>query len=350
MNKDGYEFIVRDHSLLLPYYARWLWDPLTERLPTWMTPNQITFASNICSGIGYALLLCLPQGGTFLMAAVAVLNFVYFTLDNIDGRQARRTGTCSALGEFLDHWFDAWNLGLLVLCLGIYFEVSDRLFLATMVSCSLGFFMTYWDQYRTGSVELGYVGPNEGLTAVSVLFALGACLGKPAIVNPFWLGLSLCEIFCSLMALGFFTVVLRTGWRQRRAVGELGGLVLGHGLTVIWYATGHLSLVTAGVMLVLLHAGYSGHVLACRLQGSIFRGVEPWLSAPSLAGLVLTSSAIVMGSHSTTMSNLLAVAVSAVMGLHIAFAASTTVVKLRGSDCSLESSETPPCAAPSPPA
>jgi len=35
---------------------------------------------------------------------------MYQTLDNIDGKQARKTGTWSQLGTIFDHWFDTWSL------------------------------------------------------------------------------------------------------------------------------------------------------------------------------------------------------------------------------------------------
>ena len=36
------------------------------------------------------------------------------TLDGIDGKQARRTGSSSPLGEMFDHGLDAWATSLLV--------------------------------------------------------------------------------------------------------------------------------------------------------------------------------------------------------------------------------------------
>ena len=38
--------------------------------------------------------------------------FMYQTMDNIDGKQARRTGTSSGLGELFDHGIDSLNCTL----------------------------------------------------------------------------------------------------------------------------------------------------------------------------------------------------------------------------------------------
>ena len=62
----------------------------------------------------------LPHSSSWLRAAPpwaivlgAAALFVYSTMDNMDGKQARRTGTSSALGLLFDHGCDAINAGLL---------------------------------------------------------------------------------------------------------------------------------------------------------------------------------------------------------------------------------------------
>lgn len=50
--------------------------------------------------------------------------FFYATLDNMDGKQARRTGSSSALGLLFDHGCDSINAGLLsatcfMACVGV---------------------------------------------------------------------------------------------------------------------------------------------------------------------------------------------------------------------------------------
>jgi len=39
------------------------------------------------------------------------------TLDGIDGKHARRTNSCSPLGQLLDHGCDVVNMGCAILCL-----------------------------------------------------------------------------------------------------------------------------------------------------------------------------------------------------------------------------------------
>lgn len=46
-------------------------------------------------------------------AVNALSLFVYQTLDALDGKQARRTGSASPLGEIFDHGCDAFSTGAL---------------------------------------------------------------------------------------------------------------------------------------------------------------------------------------------------------------------------------------------
>jgi phosphatidylglycerophosphate synthase len=47
---------------------------------------------------------------SFALCALGL--FVYQSLDAIDGKQARRTDSCSPLGELFDHGCDALSMGL----------------------------------------------------------------------------------------------------------------------------------------------------------------------------------------------------------------------------------------------
>jgi phosphatidylglycerophosphate synthase len=64
-----------------------------------------------------------PLPGAFYVVFSACA-WIYSTFDNVDGKQARRTGTSSPLGELFDHGCDAlncWVMGLVqlaTLCMG----------------------------------------------------------------------------------------------------------------------------------------------------------------------------------------------------------------------------------------
>ena len=69
-----------------------------------------------CSdAVGGVVVQGAPQW-TFLLAAVGL--FFYQSLDAIDGKQARRTGTSSPLGELFDHGCDSVSVSEYLLSAG----------------------------------------------------------------------------------------------------------------------------------------------------------------------------------------------------------------------------------------
>lgn len=79
--------------------------------PDWLAPNAITLIGLIVPMITLLVLDCLfpTMTGvipTWLAALCVFANFWYQTLDATDGKQARRTGNCSPLGQILDHNLD----------------------------------------------------------------------------------------------------------------------------------------------------------------------------------------------------------------------------------------------------
>lgn len=101
-------------SLIYLYFHSPLADWLVQAFcPYWLAPNLITvvgFAFNIATLLASLYLygfsvegpidswFCITMAGTF---------FIYNTLDNMDGKQARRTGAGSPMGMLFDHSCDA---------------------------------------------------------------------------------------------------------------------------------------------------------------------------------------------------------------------------------------------------
>jgi len=80
---------------LSPFYDR-----LVQLWPLWVHPNAIT----CLGGAGAAASLLAMRRGSWVAACAAFT--AYHMLDNMDGKQARRTGKSSRLGHVLDHALD----------------------------------------------------------------------------------------------------------------------------------------------------------------------------------------------------------------------------------------------------
>ena len=131
----------------------------------------------------------------FLLNCTAML--IYQTLDNMDGKQARRTGSGSALGLLFDHGCDAINsifgsanwIAAMAMIPGPVSHLSsqdystttitmiqsqslvsewfggDAILASLLILCPMmAFYISTWEQYYTGKLTLPpFNGPSEGL-------------------------------------------------------------------------------------------------------------------------------------------------------------------------------------------
>lgn len=104
---------------------------------------------------------------------------MYSTMDNIDGKQARRTGTSSPLGELFDHGIDSLNCTLASLCevAAMGLGTSHAGIFTALVPCLPMFFST-WETYHTHTLYLGvFNGPTEGLILACTVMAMAGHYG-----------------------------------------------------------------------------------------------------------------------------------------------------------------------------
>jgi len=105
------------------------------------------------------------------------------TLDALDGKQARRTGTSSPLGELFDHGCDALTTTLMTLTvltsmqLGTGYIIYFLLVLSLMV-----FYFAQWEEYQSGVLDLGIMNVTE-----IQLMVMGTHLLTFFFGPPFWL-------------------------------------------------------------------------------------------------------------------------------------------------------------------
>ncbi|KAI9149682.1 hypothetical protein H9P43_009859 [Blastocladiella emersonii ATCC 22665] len=179
-----YKYSAVDKSPVSKYILQPYWNWAVTLFPMWMAPNMITLV-----GFGFVwinllfILLFMPDlagpGPAWLYFSFALGIWLYSTFDNVDGKQARRTGTSSPLGELFDHGCDALNcsVGALVqaasLGLGNTWYTGAVAFMTTVA-----FYFSTWEEYHTGTLYLGYVnGPTEGLIIACVMSMISGVMG-----------------------------------------------------------------------------------------------------------------------------------------------------------------------------
>jgi ethanolaminephosphotransferase len=112
--------------------------------------------------------------------------WMYSTMDNIDGKQARRTGTSSPLGELFDHGIDSLNctLASLLECAAMGLGTTNAGVFTALVPCLPMFFST-WETYHTHTLYLGvFNGPTEGLIIACLIMIAGGYYGPGIWLQP----------------------------------------------------------------------------------------------------------------------------------------------------------------------
>lgn len=170
-------------NILSPFAQFWV-----DLLPLWMAPNVVTslglicsILAAICTAIFNPDLAAHAPRWLHLMSCLCIL--AYQTFDNMDGKQARRTGSSSPLGMLFDHGCDAVNAGLL--CIPIASALATGWtpnFFLCLWSGFAAFYFQAWEEYYVGTMVLPpFNGPTEGL-----LMSAGTCLLSFFFDSQFW--------------------------------------------------------------------------------------------------------------------------------------------------------------------
>jgi len=158
------------------------WTYCTEKfLPMSMAPNMVTTLGGSACLIAYLTTwYYLPnfevrEGETvpaWLLLGNAFAVFLYYTLDCMDGKQARRTGTSSPLGQLFDHGIDCFgNLSQMSVAESILLHGPSRHYLTAQLGLQTAFFGAQWEEYYTGTLPHSY-GKYFGVTEVNYGLAL----------------------------------------------------------------------------------------------------------------------------------------------------------------------------------
>ena len=170
---DQYKYSCKDTSPLSNYVMHPFWNQVVKICPLWIAPNLLTFVGFLC---------CIAHNGltwiydynyeasihhsedpipSWVWISVSLLLFLSHTLDGIDGKQARRTGTSSPLGELFDHGCDSWST---VFITGTFYSVFGRnsdgysisVFRMYCIVWTIffSFHSSHWEKYNTGVMYL----------------------------------------------------------------------------------------------------------------------------------------------------------------------------------------------------
>lgn len=168
-----YQYRCNDYSMLTPLFKQWIITPLIRFVP-WVIPaNIITIISNLFVYLALFVSLRPHWLGDGTPLFIASCFIIYLVGDHLDGAQAKRTGTGSALGEFCDHYLDAFNNGIIVFIMLNTFAIHHPGVTVSIIAISyLAHMSVFYEQFKTGWLTFERIGSLEGVMLSALLIGL----------------------------------------------------------------------------------------------------------------------------------------------------------------------------------
>ncbi len=204
-----YSYNADDQSLLTPPLYKFFVDPLLTVLPQWLPANFITLFSFLFVIAAFAITINGYFDGHYdYWFCIPLFFFCYLIGDCSDGKQARKTGTGSPLGEYFDHFLDSFVSGLLMGILVIAFRVTNPVVMAlTFFIIYLGQIATFWERYHNKPMYFAKLSSSEAIITASTLAWLASFTPIRNILLYPVFGLPIGNLLCFLLLPGvFFTV------------------------------------------------------------------------------------------------------------------------------------------------
>jgi phosphatidylglycerophosphate synthase len=207
-----YQYRCNDYSLLTPLFKKWVITPLIKIVPWAIPANIITLISNGFVYIALYLSLNNEVAGKYTPLFIAFCLLLYLVGDHLDGMQAKRTFTGSALGEFCDHYLDAFNNGIVVYTMLVVFNVHQSMIISAVIVISyMAHMAVFYEQFKTGWLTFEKIGSLEGVLMSSVLIGLSFIESfYTFLTTPLFFGLSAAAIIIIGSAIGALSTFIQT--------------------------------------------------------------------------------------------------------------------------------------------
>ena len=276
-----YHYRIHDHSIITPFFKKWIVTPLFRFVPWWIPANIITILSNLFMYGALYMAFTEYPGRSLRFVLIALLMLGYAIGDHLDGMQAKRTGTSSALGELCDHYLDIFNNGILLYIVCLSFNITNPALVAFfLIAGYLPHAAIFYEQYTTKWLHFEKIGALESL------LILLACILASAIEPAYHLAMSspfggwtLAEILFVLSSSGAFVTFVQV--IRRAKVADTGFWVFCIFLTAL---TGMATTFLSPTAIFYLITTYSGLYIGNLQRGHLADGKKrfPDLVVPIL--------------------------------------------------------------------
>ena len=263
-----YHYCCEDRSILIGPFRRYWAMLFMPTLPRCVPANLVTLFASALMWVALACAVAgFPANAAMRALWFAGLLHFYLVYDHLDGMQAKRTGTSSALGEYLDHSLDVYHGAIAVLVIFSLVGFDRPLLVLLMLGCShLAFAATMVEEKERGLLFFGKLGSLEG-----VLLFIAFCLSWTVdAVRLWWLapligGWPAYSLLIGIGAVGSLVATVDCLRRIGRTPVPFRWFALGHGLIIAGLYRAGVPLWSA-VALLMLHGGdYTGRVIGSHL-------------------------------------------------------------------------------------
>uniref|UniRef100_A0A2K6K4I8 Ethanolaminephosphotransferase 1 n=1 Tax=Rhinopithecus bieti TaxID=61621 RepID=A0A2K6K4I8_RHIBE len=211
---DKYKYSAVDTNPLSLYVMHPFWNTIVKVFPTWLAPNLITFSGFLLVVFNFLLMAYFDPDfyasapghkhvPDWVWIVVGILNFVAYTLDGVDGKQARRTNSSTPLGELFDHGLDSWSCVYFVVTVYSIFGrgstgVSVFVLYLLLWVVLFSFILSHWEKYNTGILFLPW-GYDISQVTISFVYIVTAVVGVEAWYEPFLFNFLYRDLFTSMI-------------------------------------------------------------------------------------------------------------------------------------------------------
>lgn len=171
-------------STLLDPCMQVFWNWFVQKIPISIAPNSLTITGLIINVVTTVILIYYSPDGRQEIPAWALLLFalglfVYQTLDAVDGKQARRTGSSSPLGELFDHGCDSLSTVFVALatCVSVKLGSYPNVMFYQFMAASTLFYTAHWQTYVSGTLLFGKFDVTEAQVTIIIMHIISAIFG-----------------------------------------------------------------------------------------------------------------------------------------------------------------------------
>uniref|UniRef100_A0A8C5MIK5 Ethanolaminephosphotransferase 1 n=1 Tax=Leptobrachium leishanense TaxID=445787 RepID=A0A8C5MIK5_9ANUR len=211
---DKYQYSAVDTNPLSLYVMHPFWNFIVKFLPTWLAPNLITFSGFLLLVFNFFMMAFFDPDfyasasgqehvPSWVWIVAGILNFTAYTLDGVDGKQARRTNSSTPLGELFDHGLDSWACIYFVVTVYSIFGrgktgVSVFVLYLLLWVVLFSFILSHWEKYNTGILFLPW-GYDLSQVTISCVYLVTAVVGVEAWYKPVFFNVLYRDLFTSMI-------------------------------------------------------------------------------------------------------------------------------------------------------